>query len=419
MSKGNSAEPSPFRSGLLHGLLSITSFAAIAGFLGAGVHLAGDADAAGPRIVVALFDGENGRPAQLKDRFASPTLLSARVTMEESEGTEPNLGIADPGNTAIAAASAERLAAAPSEARGLRINGRTVLPGQSFSQVDQTSSTASEGTTDTTGRIKTVSLNTTPEFSAPANPNASPFENPDGKPVVALVIGGLGTSYRQSLVAIDDLPTGVTLSFIPDASSDLLRKARRKGHETLAELPMEAHSNGRTRPHQNTLTAAATEDENANRLRATLRNKPGIYGVVSYNGSKFAGDGHAVSAVASDLADRGLAFVQHANLNRTMFETHADSLDMPYAAATVNIDSRPGASDIERALLTLESQAMETGYALGTGFAYPITVDVVRDWATRLEDKGILLAPVSVVTAMRERPVQTTQLTGTTETAQP
>ncbi|MEM7661134.1 MAG: divergent polysaccharide deacetylase family protein [Pseudomonadota bacterium] len=415
MSNGKTTEPSPFRSGLLHGLMSVTAFAAVAGFIGSIVHVTGDAKEAGPSLVISLFDAEDGQPANLKNRFSSPTLLSARVVAQPQNQAEPSLGVEDPSSVPQRSGATADAGTQTTQPRGIRINGRTVMPGQSYSQVQQGNSNS----LTPTGKITTISAKPETPVESQTNPNARPFDNPEGKPIVALVIGGLGTSYRQSVTAIDDLPDGITLSFIPDASADLLRRANRQGHETLAELPMEAQTNGRARPHQNTLTVGATKDENAYRLRATLRNKPGIYGVVSYNGSKFISDGHAVGAIAADLANRELAFIQHANLNRTVFEVHADSLDMDYAAATVNIDSRAEAVEIEKSLLALESAAIETGAAVGTGFAFPVTVDVVRDWTTRLEDKGILLAPVSAVAAARQDLIQTTQLTDTDEPAQP
>ena len=41
---------------------------------------------------------------------------------------------------------------------------------------------------------------------------------------------------------------------------------------------------------------------------------------------------------------------------------------------------------------------MEDGSALGTGFAYPITIDILKAWTARLDEKGIALAPVSAAT---------------------
>ena len=73
---------------------------------------------------------------------------------------------------------------------------------------------------------------------------------------------------------------------------------------------------------------------------------------------------------------------------------------------------------IETELLALEATALETGSALGTSFAYPVTVDVVKAWAGRLQSKGLLLAPASAVAAARPKPIQTTQLTTSLEPAE-
>ena len=421
MTKSKGRDPSPFRAGLTHSFLSVLAFSSVAGLTGLGVHITGDAQDAGPQRVVALFDTETAASRTLKDRFAVPTALSAAETTDDTARQaaliEPNLGVPDPGQASIPAQNAPPATETRNEPRGIRINGRTVLPGQSLSQVEQGAAASEQ-----LGQVTTISATTPETDPAPAareiHPNARPFANPDGKPMVGLIVGGLGTSYRHSIVAIDELPANVTLSFIADASPALLRRARDKGHEVLVEVPMEAYSTGRTRPHPNTLTVNATQDENAARLQATLRNKPGIFGVVTHDGAKLVADGTAVSAITEELARRDFAFFQHANLRRTTFETHADSLNMPFAAASENIDSRTEADAIETALLSLEATALEHGTALGTGFAFPVTVDTIKDWSERLQDKGILLAPASAIAAKRERPIQTTLLTDPSDTVQ-
>ncbi len=71
---------------------------------------------------------------------------------------------------------------------------------------------------------------------------------------------------------------------------------------------------------------------------------------------------------------------------------------MRYRLADTPIDARPDGEEIEDKLLELEALAMENGASLGTGFAYPITIDILKAWTSQLEEKGIALAPVSAVT---------------------
>ena len=105
----------------------------------------------------------------------------------------------------------------------------------------------------------------------------------------------------------------------------------------------------------------------------------------------------------SHLHDNDLAFFQHSTLVNASFEAAAGDLNMMFAAGQENIDTEIRASAIEAKLFKLETQSLDEGMAFGTGFAYPQTVDIISRWSRGLEEKGILLAPASVVAAERSR----------------
>ena len=44
---------------------------------------------------------------------------------------------------------------------------------------------------------------------------------------------------------------------------------------------------------------------------------------------------------------------------------------------------------------------LEPRAAMGAGYAFPITIEMAKTWAAGLEQKGILLAPVSALTATK------------------
>src|ERR1700761_8082059 len=69
---------------------------------------------------------------------------------------------------------------------------------------------------------------------------ARPFAD-DGRPKIALVIGGLGLNPDQTKAAIEQLPPEVTLSFSPYAENlqAQIDHARAAGHEVMVEIPME------------------------------------------------------------------------------------------------------------------------------------------------------------------------------------
>jgi hypothetical protein len=51
--------------------------------------------------------------------------------------------------------------------------------------------------------------------------------------------------------------------------------------------------------------------------------------------------------------------------------------------------------------MALEGGALQRGQALGSGFAYPVTLEKVARWANEVEQRGYQLAPVSALMAKR------------------
>ena len=74
----------------------------------------------------------------------------------------------------------------------------------------------------------------------PAQAYARPFR-PNGKPRVAVIVGGLGLNAVTTRAAIERLPAEVTLSFVPyaDGLQGWIDLARAQGHEVMIEIPME------------------------------------------------------------------------------------------------------------------------------------------------------------------------------------
>ena len=430
MAKGKRLDPSPVRVGVFHSFLSLAVFGGILALAGGAIHIMGDPAAAGPSRIVALFETNPDATRTARARLVDqPNPLPVRQIAnrsgaEDGSYARPNLGVSDPSDAAPisapeAATVRQASISAPSvepNPRGMTINGVFVPVGKSYQQVEQNSDQSPITSLDDAAQTppeEPVSQPTlsTVTISTPSQSNARPFSNPENKPIIALIVGGLGTSARQTNAAIDDLPPEVTLSFIADASPRLIRRARDKGHEVLLEVPMEAYERGRTLPHSETLLASGSVEDNRKRLDRLLSHTTEIYGVINHNGEKFADADGALSPVLARLQQRGLAFFRHGSTPSKSFDLAADQRDIIYASANENIDTQVEAEAIERRLQQLESLARSDGAALGTGFAYPLTMDIITAWSRRLEAKGILLAPASAVPSATSRPVQTSQLT--------
>ena len=400
-------DPSPLKAGVLHGVLSLAVFGSVGALAGGVIHLAGNPDAAGPTYVVSLFETETADITTLRRRNLggnSPQLASLtspdELSVADGTPSEPNLGVADPGSVSTVVAAP----AAPPQSQGIRINGKLVNPGQSLSDFEKQG-----GATVKPASIQTAK---TTDTSQSTLANTRPFTNPENKPMVSLIIGGLGTSYSQTISAIDGLPPEITLSFVPDAQSRLLRYAREKGHEVLIEVPMEASIQGRARPHRDMLMANLDGDQNVLRLKSILRGKSEIFGVITDKGDKFASNLDAGGPMLEHLKERNLAFYQHSALQNANFEESAGTKGAAFAKAELNIDTEQRVSAINEQLFMLETAAREKGAALGTGFSFPVTVDTIARWSYELREKGIVLAPASAYAAemAKKQTFQTSQV---------
>jgi hypothetical protein len=218
----------------------------------------------------------------------------------------------------------------------------------------------------------------------------------NGQPKIALVIGGLGLNAKSTREAIEQLPPEITLSFVPyaDGLQGWIDLARANGHEVLLEAPMEPKDYPDNDPGPYTLLTAATSADLTGKVDWLLSRATGYFGVTNYLGSKFVTASGPMSVFEGELRQRGLAFVDDGS-------AATSSGGIPRASADKVIDDQLEGPAIDQALASLESSALQHGQALGSGFAYPITLDEVGRWTSGLAARGYQLAPASAVMARR------------------
>jgi polysaccharide deacetylase 2 family uncharacterized protein YibQ len=233
----------------------------------------------------------------------------------------------------------------------------------------------------------------------PAQVYARPFTPAGDRPLVAVIVGGLGFNARATTQAIDELPPEITLSFVPYAN-DLqtwIDRARARGHEVLLELPMEPFDPEADDTGPQTLLASASSQQNVNRLEQLLSRGAGYFGVTNYQGARFATSAQASAPVVQALRRRGLVFISSGIGQRTALSLEAQRAGLPILAADRIIDVRREADAIDDQLLNLEALALQNHSAIGAGFAYPVTIEQVGRWANDIGTRGYQLAPASAV----------------------
>ena len=235
-----------------------------------------------------------------------------------------------------------------------------------------------------------------PDGRLPFDAYKRPFLS-NGRPKIALVIGGLGLNARATQAAIETLPGEITLSFVPysEGLQGWIDMARAHGHEVLLETPMEPTDYPDNDPGPYTLMTDAQGPETVKKLEWILSRTTGYFGLTNYLGSRFLGSDKAYGAFATVVRGRGLGFIDDGAAGRR------SGGGTPRASAERVIDEQLSKPALDQQLLALEAGALQRGQALGAGFAYPVTLETVARWSQDLEQRGFQLAPASALVTRR------------------
>jgi uncharacterized protein len=220
-----------------------------------------------------------------------------------------------------------------------------------------------------------------------------------GGPMVAIVVTGLGINEQGSLDAIDQLPDDVTLAFAPYGRSleNSVAAARTAGHEVMLEVPMEPFDYPQNDPGPHTMLTGETPRANLEKLFWLMARFGGYFGVLNNMGARFTASAADFAPVMEEFGARGIGYLDDGSSNRSVAAQVAGANSVPFARAGAVIDINPARAAILSSLEALETQAVETGSAIGIVSALPISVETVSEWASELDSRGITLVPVSAL----------------------
>ena len=219
---------------------------------------------------------------------------------------------------------------------------------------------------------------------------------------IAIVIDDMGVNTLETERVIDLLPTTITLSFLPYGSgtASQAESARKKGHEILVHIPMEALKNAEgisPNPGQNALYAA---DETDTLYQKTVKNiAPLLHIAVGANnhmGSKMTGDRRSMRPVLRALYDHNMFFLDSVTTGRSQVRQAAEKLPIPLLSRDVFLDHYQDTQSIEDALNQTLQKAVKTGSAIAIGHPYPETTEAIARWIHTLPDT-VQLVPITAL----------------------
>ena len=220
-----------------------------------------------------------------------------------------------------------------------------------------------------------------------------------GRPMVAIILTGMGLHEQGTLSAIEALPPGITLAFAPYGRSldTTVPAARAAGHELLLEVPLEPFDYPENDPGPETLLTGEAPRANIDRLEWLMSRFGGYVGLINNMGARFTASAADFSPVMEELGARGLGYVDDGSSNRSVAAQLAVANGVPFGRATMTIDDNPAPGPILSALDRLEAEAKADGTAIGIATALPVTITTLVEWARQLESRGVVLVPVSVL----------------------
>jgi len=317
----------------------------------------------------------------------------------------PAAATPNPAQAATAAAAAIKATAPPAGSKTITIfdgssgkSQQVVIPGNSSSVEPKAPVDRNMLETSRHGAIPKLGIDGARPSALYARPRQLPANRKDS-PRIAIVIGGIGISASGTADAFSKLPGPVTFALTPYGADleKLAARARGEDHEVLLQVPMEPFDYPDNDPGPQTLLTSLTSDQNIDRLHWLMSRFQGYVGLTSYMGARFTATEQALAPVLRETAKRGLIYVDDGASQRSVAGQIAGSHNLPFAKTDLVLDAVQTPTEIDRALARLEMLARDNGAAVGLATAQPATVARIAEWAKKVEGRGFMLVPITMV----------------------
>lgn len=220
-----------------------------------------------------------------------------------------------------------------------------------------------------------------------------------GKPMISVVMTGVGISAKSTADAISKLPGAVTLAFAP-YGRDLevqVQRARRDGHEIILQVPMEPLDYPESDPGPHTLRSAEGATENEDRLQWLMSRFTGYIGLMNFMGNKLMANQAAYAPILSELSKRGLLFLDDGMGKKSLTGEISRKVNLPFAQADRIVESGSAAPALRTIFAEIQAVARAKGHAIVTIPALPANIEMVAQWEKEAVKKGFVFAPLSAI----------------------
>lgn len=202
-------------------------------------------------------------------------------------------------------------------------------------------------------------------------------------PYIAILFSGLGKRANATTSAVNALPPEVSLSFSPysEKLETYVTEARRAGHETLIDLPMQQGFFPETDPGPLGLVTGLPEQENRKRLQKTMGQNVAYIGLAAAPNENFSYSSSQMKPFAEEIEESGLLYVGGTDDER-----------MPAFKNTlrpdIHISNNFYRTAIRARLDEVKEKALKNGSAFLRVETVPITLLTVSEWMKSFEPES-------------------------------
>ncbi len=223
-------------------------------------------------------------------------------------------------------------------------------------------------------------------------------------PKISLIYEEYGLSEKKDKEIIDNLSNNITFLLSPNV--DNAEEKAIKIHDTNRELWMDLPVDSFDYPDKDVggiaLLLSNSISENKSNLQKILSTFPYYAGVVFTGDASFFLNKEESRITSKFLKERGIAIFSRKKKYGTLLEKMAEiDKKMIYGYADIHIDASQSLEKIDNAFYELERMAEKKGNSIGIFKGYPITIKKIKEWETKLEEKGIKIVPLSQVIKQR------------------
>jgi len=229
-----------------------------------------------------------------------------------------------------------------------------------------------------------------------------PFESRAGRPVIAVIVSGVGQNQNNSTAALN-LPADVTISlspYAPDVSRWAIA-ARATGHEVLLDMPVQGADYPASDPGPLSLLIGQSMEVNLDNLQKIMGLAQAYSGFLLPQHEAFSSEVNEFKYLLQELNNHGLMLVLGSEPHKTETRDTVETTTTPTLIADKWIDEDPSQEAIQARFAEIEVLAKKRGYAIAVARALPLTLDQLREWSNTLAAKGMVIVPVTFIAKPR------------------